>query len=51
MSLNSKIEEARWDDAEGVWNLTVKNPQTGEVRKEWAHVFVNGSGRSTTVNK
>ncbi|PVH95804.1 FAD/NAD(P)-binding domain-containing protein [Periconia macrospinosa] len=44
MSLNSKIEEAQWDDGEGVWNLTIKNPQNGEIRKEWAHVFVNGSG-------
>ncbi|KAF2638749.1 FAD/NAD(P)-binding domain-containing protein [Massarina eburnea CBS 473.64] len=44
MKLNSKIEEARWDDAEGIWALGIKNPQNGEVRKEWAHVFVNGSG-------
>ena len=44
MQLNSKIIEARWDDSEGVWDLTIENPKTKEQRKEWAHVFVNGTG-------
>jgi len=44
MQLNSKIIEARWDEAEGIWNLTIENPKTKETRKDWAHVFVNGSG-------
>jgi hypothetical protein len=44
MKLNSKIVEARWDESEGIWNLTIENPKTKEQRKEWAHVFVNGSG-------
>lgn len=44
MQLNSKIVEARWDNEEGVWNLTIVNPRTKEQRKEWAHVFINGTG-------
>lgn len=44
MQLNSKIVEIRWNENEGVWNLTIENPQTGEQRKDWAHVFVNGTG-------
>ena len=46
MQLNSKIIEARWDNAEGIWNLTIENPKTKEQRKEWAHVFVNGTGKN-----
>lgn len=44
MKLNSKIVEIRWDDAEGIWNITIENPQTKEVTKDWAHVVVNGTG-------
>ncbi|KAF2748392.1 FAD/NAD(P)-binding domain-containing protein [Sporormia fimetaria CBS 119925] len=44
MQLNSKIIEARWDPSEGIWNLTIENPQTKEQRKDWAHTFVNGTG-------
>jgi hypothetical protein len=47
MQLNSKITEARWDESEGIWNLTIENPKTKETRKDWAHVFVNGSGMGT----
>ncbi|KAF2119710.1 hypothetical protein BDV96DRAFT_610597 [Lophiotrema nucula] len=44
MKLNSKIIETRWDDNEGIWNLTIENPQTKEISKDWAHVFINGTG-------
>tara|TARA_R110002003_G_scaffold351_17_gene19030 strand:- start:22464 stop:23861 length:1398 start_codon:yes stop_codon:yes gene_type:complete len=44
MQLNSKITEATWDNDEGIWNLTIANPKTGDTRKDWAHVFVNGTG-------
>ncbi|KAH7121056.1 hypothetical protein B0J11DRAFT_55998 [Dendryphion nanum] len=44
MKLNSKITETQWDDEEGIWNITIVNPVTGEESKDWAHVFVNGSG-------
>lgn len=47
MQLNSKIVEARWDNDEGIWNLTIENPETGFRRNDWAHVFVNGAGDST----
>ena len=44
MQLNSKIEEANWSDADGCYSLTIRNPKTGSMRKDWAHVLVNGSG-------
>ncbi|KAL5390168.1 hypothetical protein PMIN06_002078 [Paraphaeosphaeria minitans] len=44
MQLNSKIIEARWDTSEGIYSLTIENPQTKEQRKDWSHVLVNGSG-------
>ena len=44
MKLNSKITEANWNNEEGVWNITIRNPKTGAMWKDWAHVLVNGSG-------
>ncbi|KAF2841012.1 FAD/NAD(P)-binding domain-containing protein [Patellaria atrata CBS 101060] len=44
MKLNSKIIEARWDEQDGHWNLTLQNPQNGAISKDWCHVFVNGTG-------
>ncbi|KAF2032805.1 FAD/NAD(P)-binding domain-containing protein [Setomelanomma holmii] len=44
MQLNSKITEASWSNEEGIWNLTIANPKTGETRKDWAHIFINGTG-------
>ena len=44
MKLNSKITETQWDDKEGIWNIKIVNPVTGEESKDWAHVFVNGTG-------
>jgi len=44
MQLNSKITEANWNNEEGCWSLTIVNPRTGSMRKDWAHVFVNGTG-------
>jgi cation diffusion facilitator CzcD-associated flavoprotein CzcO len=44
MQLNSKITEANWNNDDGCWNLTIRNPKTGAMRKDWAHVFVNGTG-------
>lgn len=44
MQLNSKITEANWNNEEGCWNITIRNPTSGSMRKDWAHVLVNGSG-------
>jgi len=44
MQLNSKITEANWNNDDGCWNLTIRNPKTGAMRKDWAHVFINGTG-------
>ncbi|KAF1982585.1 FAD/NAD(P)-binding domain-containing protein [Aulographum hederae CBS 113979] len=44
MKLNSKIVEGRWDEEEGIWNLTVEDQKTKEKWNDWAHVFVNGTG-------
>ncbi|KAF2708013.1 FAD/NAD(P)-binding domain-containing protein [Pleomassaria siparia CBS 279.74] len=44
MKLNSKIIEAQWDDAEGIWIITIETPKTKEISKDWAHVFINGTG-------
>lgn len=47
MQLNSKVEEAIWNDQDGCYSLTIRNPKTGAMRKDWAHVLVNGSGETT----
>ena len=49
MQLNSKITEANWNNEDGCWNLTIVNPKTGSMRKDWAHVFVNGTGERRTI--
>jgi hypothetical protein len=46
MQLNSRIEEAKWNDEDGCYSLTIRNPKTGSMRKDWAHILVNGSGGS-----
>jgi cation diffusion facilitator CzcD-associated flavoprotein CzcO len=44
MKLNTKVIEGRWDEEEGVWNLTLENQETKEQWHDWAHVFINGTG-------
>jgi hypothetical protein len=48
MKLDSKVIEAQWDEAEGIWNITIENPKTKEISKDWAHVFINGTGTVPT---
>ena len=48
MQLNSRIEQANWNDEDGCYSLTIRNPKTGSMRKDWAHVLVNGSGEPPT---
>ncbi|KAK5128236.1 hypothetical protein LTR85_002903 [Meristemomyces frigidus] len=44
IKLNSKVLEASWDEGQAVWNFIIEDPTTGETRRDWAHVFVNGTG-------
>ncbi|KAL4808013.1 hypothetical protein BDV18DRAFT_167831 [Aspergillus unguis] len=44
MRLNTKVVEVRWDDHEGIWNITLQNTVTKETWTDWAHAVVNGTG-------
>jgi hypothetical protein len=44
IQFNSKITKAAWDQPKAVWNLTITDVVTGQERRDWAHVFVNGTG-------
>nr|OQO30837.1 hypothetical protein B0A51_01337 [Rachicladosporium sp. CCFEE 5018] len=44
MKLNSKIVETKWNEEQGIWELTIEDQVTKELRHDWAHVFVNGTG-------
>jgi len=44
MKLNTKVIEAKWDEAKGIWNITLQDQNTGSTWNDWAHVFVNGTG-------
>ncbi|KAH8890173.1 FAD/NAD(P)-binding domain-containing protein [Thozetella sp. PMI_491] len=44
MKLNHEVTHAAWDDASGVWNVSVKNLLTGETFVDTAEILVNGSG-------
>jgi len=43
-TFNRKISSATWDEAAGVWRLTVENTVTKEVAKDFCHVLINGMG-------
>lgn len=44
MKLNTKVVEGKWDADDGVWQLTLENQKDKGRWKDWAHVFINGSG-------
>jgi cation diffusion facilitator CzcD-associated flavoprotein CzcO len=50
MKLNTKVLEARWDEDQGIWALTLEDQIVAEgqttkhVWQDWSHVLVNGTG-------
>ncbi|KAK5674458.1 hypothetical protein LTS10_012846 [Elasticomyces elasticus] len=44
MKLNSKVVECRWDEEQGIWNITIEDQVTGDRWQDWAHCLVNGTG-------
>ena len=46
MKLNTKVVEGRWDESEGVWHITLENQKDKGRWMDWAHVFINGTGKS-----
>lgn len=42
--LNHRVVGAKWDEAKGIWNVTVENTVTGEVIEDWGHFMITGSG-------
>ncbi|CZR66978.1 related to steroid monooxygenase [Phialocephala subalpina] len=39
-----QIISAIWDEEAGIWNIRVKNLETGEEIEDWCHFFINASG-------
>jgi len=39
-----QVESARWNEDDGVWELTVRNLKTGETFDDQAHFLLNASG-------
>ncbi|EXJ70203.1 uncharacterized protein A1O5_06271 [Cladophialophora psammophila CBS 110553] len=48
MKLSTKVVEINWDANQGIWNIVVEDQITKEIRHDWAHVFVNGTGLLNT---
>lgn len=44
MKLNTRVEEIRWSNDEAIWHIKLKDTKTGEIREDWAHSVVNGTG-------
>ncbi|KAH0843527.1 putative sterigmatocystin biosynthesis monooxygenase stcW [Fonsecaea pedrosoi] len=44
VQLNHFVQEASWDEDQGIWNIKVKDVLTGATKEDWAHVFINGCG-------
>ncbi len=42
VQLKSRVLKAVWNEDEGIWEVDVN--VNGEVVKDWAHIFVNGTG-------
>lgn len=47
MKLNTKAVEGRWDEDAGIWNITLEDQKDKSLSKDWAHVFINGTGKRT----
>ncbi|TID16122.1 CDP-diacylglycerol-glycerol-3-phosphate 3-phosphatidyltransferase [Venturia nashicola] len=46
MELDTKVVESRWDEEQGVWNITLEDQKTNGRYNDWAHVLINGTGIS-----
>ncbi|KAI5309586.1 hypothetical protein KEM55_002890 [Ascosphaera atra] len=44
IKLNHMVTSAIWDEESATWKLEIQNTRTGEIVKDWAHVFINGGG-------
>ncbi|KAJ5738507.1 hypothetical protein N7493_001662 [Penicillium malachiteum] len=44
IQLNHQVTAAAWDENQGIWNVEVKNLNTGSVIQDWGHVLINGCG-------
>ncbi|KAJ5783021.1 cyclohexanone monooxygenase [Penicillium paradoxum] len=42
--LNHLVTGAAWNEEEGIWNLEIKNRETGETLHDWGHILINGCG-------
>ncbi|KAL4891195.1 cyclohexanone monooxygenase [Aspergillus ambiguus] len=42
--LNHMVTDAVWDEKQGVWNIDIKNKETGEILHDWGHILINGCG-------
>ena len=41
---NREVIGAQWDEENGVWDVRVKNLQTGETFVDSAEIFINNGG-------
>lgn len=44
MKLKHKLDHAEWDEEKGIWNVQVRNLETGATVHDWGHVVINGTG-------
>ncbi|VUC25597.1 unnamed protein product [Clonostachys rosea] len=50
IQLKHKVDEARWDQDAGVWNIKVSNLETGDTVEDWGHILINGTGILKSVS-
>ncbi|KAE9986270.1 hypothetical protein EG328_006273 [Venturia inaequalis] len=44
MKLNTRVVECRWDEEDGVWNITLEDQRTKGRYHDWAYILINGTG-------
>ena len=44
IEVNTKVEQAKWDDAESMWRVSLSKTDGSQMWEEQCHVLLNGTG-------
>lgn len=44
VKLQRFVSSASWDESKAVWNMEIRNLETGDVEHDWGHILINGCG-------
>lgn len=44
---NREVIRIEWEEKRNIWNVTLRDPRSGQLTHDWCHVFLNSGGRLT----